>query len=84
MLTSSAAVPADAADDVSLPRDPITDAQVTANLEYVRNRIREEVVTAAYGTDVGGQLGILNDVVAQRAVEAMSQASEMAENARHR
>jgi len=61
---------------------PVTDAQVTANLEYVRNRIREEVVTAAYGTDVGGQLNILNDVVAQRAVEVMSQASEMAENAR--
>lgn len=61
---------------------PVSDAQVMANLEYVRNRIREEVVTAAYGTDVGGQLNILNDVVAQRALEVMSQASEMAENAR--
>ncbi|MBK6313838.1 MAG: S41 family peptidase [Blastocatellia bacterium] len=61
---------------------PVTDAQITANLEYVRNRIREEVITAAYGTDVGGQLSILNDVVAQRALEVMSQASEMAENAR--
>ncbi len=61
---------------------PVTDAQITANLEYVRSRIREEVVTAAYGTDVGGQLSILNDVVAQRALEVMSQASELAENAR--
>lgn len=61
---------------------PLSDAQILANVEYVRSRIREEVVTAAYGTDVGGHVNILNDVVAQRAVAAMSQARELAENAR--
>lgn len=61
---------------------PITDAQITANLDYVRNQIREEVVTAAYGTEAGNQILILNDPVSRRAIEALPQARQLAENAR--
>jgi carboxyl-terminal processing protease len=61
---------------------PVTPAQISANLEYVRSRIREEVITAAYGTEVGNQYFLQSDPVAQRAIEALPQARELAENAR--
>jgi carboxyl-terminal processing protease len=66
------------------PNEPysVTGAQVDAHLEYVRNRLHEEVVTAAYGAEAGNQIFILNDVLARRAVDALPQARQLAENAR--
>jgi carboxyl-terminal processing protease len=60
----------------------VTDAQVLANLDYVRNRLHEEVVTAAYGTEAGNQIFILNDQLTRRAVDALPQARQLADNAR--
>ena len=59
-----------------------TEAQITAHLEFVRGRIREELITAAYGADAGNQFFILNEVTTQRAVAALPQARQLAENRR--
>jgi len=66
------------------PNEPyfVTDAQAEANLDYVRNRLYEEVITAAYGAESGNQIFIRNDQLTQRAVEALPQARQLAENAR--
>jgi carboxyl-terminal processing protease len=66
------------------PHDPfvVTDAQISANIDYVRNRLHEEVVTAAYGAEAGNQIYILNDNLTLRALDALPQARELAENAR--
>jgi carboxyl-terminal processing protease len=66
------------------PREPyiVTDAQVSANLDYVRNRLHEEIVTAAYGAEAGNQVFILNDNLTLRAVDALPQARQLADNAR--
>ena len=37
------------------PEFSLTEAQLTPNLEYVRRRIRAEVITAAYGIEVADQ-----------------------------
>ena len=61
---------------------PLTDAQITANIDFIRARIREEVLTAAYGTEVGNQFFLLGDAVTQRAIDSLPAARELAENAR--
>lgn len=61
---------------------PLTEAQITAHLEFVRGRIREELITAAYGADAGNQFFILNEITTQRAVAALPQARQLAENRR--
>jgi carboxyl-terminal processing protease len=48
----------------------VTEAQFNENLDYIKRRIREEVVTAAYGTEVG-----------LRAVDELPNARQLAENA---
>ena len=69
---------------VAQKSDPfsVTDAQITANLDYVRNRIREELITATYGAEAGNQFYVLNDAATQRAIEALPQARQLAENRR--
>lgn len=61
---------------------PLTEAQISANIEFVRQRIREELITAAYGADAGNQFYILNDQATQRAVAELPQARQLAENRR--
>jgi carboxyl-terminal processing protease len=60
----------------------LTDAQFTENLTYIKRRIREEVVTAAYGTDVGNQVVLESDEQLLRAVDELPRARTLAENAR--
>jgi carboxyl-terminal processing protease len=60
----------------------LTTAQIDANIDYVRNRLREELVTAAYGAEAGNQIYIVSDPVTLRAVESFPQARQLAENAR--
>lgn len=55
---------------------------VDAHLDYARDRVREEVITAAYGTDAGNQFGVLNDRVARAALDALPKARQLAEAAR--
>jgi carboxyl-terminal processing protease len=61
---------------------PVSDAQITANLDYVRDRIREELITASYGAEAGNEFYVLNDAATQRAVESLPQARQLAENRR--
>jgi carboxyl-terminal processing protease len=60
----------------------LTDAQFTENLDYIKRRIREEVVTAAYGTDVGNQVVLESDEQLLKAVDELPRARTLAENAR--
>lgn len=61
---------------------PVSDAQIAANLDYVRNRIREELITAWYGAEAGNQFYLTNDETTQRAVDSLPQARQLAENRR--
>ncbi len=61
---------------------PLTDAQISANADYVRDRIREELITAAYGAEAGNQFFVVNDLTTQRAIDALPQARQLAENRR--
>ena len=61
---------------------PLTNAQIAANIDYVRNRIREELITAAYGAESGNQFFVQNDQTTQIAIASLHDAQTMAENAR--
>lgn len=63
-------------------RFPVSDAQITANVDYVRDRVREELITAWYGAEAGNQFFLVNDDATQRAVEALPQARQLADNRR--
>lgn len=59
----------------------VTEAQFNENLDYIKRRIREEVVTAAYGTEVGNQVLLEGDEQVLRAVDELPNARQLAENA---
>lgn len=61
------------------PDFKVTDAQINENLEYIKRRIREEVVTAAYGTEVGTQVLLEGDEQALRAISELPNARQLAE-----
>src|SRR6185369_12105592 len=61
---------------------PLTDAQISANLDYVRERMREELITASYGAEAGNQFFVLNDATTQRAIDVLPQARQLADNRR--
>jgi len=57
------------------------EAQINANLDYVRRRIRAEVITAAYGLEVADQFLLDGDEQALRAIEALPQAKHLSDMA---
>lgn len=59
----------------------VTETQFNENLDYIKRRIREEVVTAAYGTEVGNQVLLEGDEQVLRAVDELPNARQLAENA---
>ncbi|HND21880.1 MAG TPA: S41 family peptidase [Acidobacteriota bacterium] len=59
----------------------VTDSQVTENSKYLRNLIREQVVTAAYGTEAGMEVRLQVDTQTQKAIETIPQARELAQRA---
>lgn len=61
----------------------ITDAQYNENVEYIRRRIREEVVTAAYGAEAGNQVFLEGDDQTIKAIDELPHARELAENVRN-
>ncbi|MBI4853665.1 MAG: S41 family peptidase [Acidobacteria bacterium] len=61
------------------PDFKVTDAQLNENLDYVKRRIREEVVTAAYGTEVGTQVLLEGDEQTLRAINELPNAKQLAE-----
>ncbi|MBL8149733.1 MAG: hypothetical protein JNN15_07380, partial [Blastocatellia bacterium] len=60
-----------------------TDAQLTEHAEYIKRRIREEVVTAAYGSEVANQVFLEGDDQTLKAIEELPRARTLAESSRY-
>ncbi len=60
----------------------VTQKEIRAHLEYVRQKIREEVATARFGIDVATRVILQSDEQIQRALEAIPQARQLVENLR--
>jgi carboxyl-terminal processing protease len=58
-------------------------AELDAQKDYARHRIREEVVTARFGAEAGGRVALGHDEQLDRAVRSLPQAKELVENLRH-
>jgi carboxyl-terminal processing protease len=60
----------------------VNEDQLNQNIEYARRRIRAEVITAAYGVEVGERFLIESDNQALRAVEEIPKAQRITDQAR--
>lgn len=58
-------------------------AQLNSDLEFVKLRLREEIITDAYGADGGQRVLIESDPQALRAVELLPDARRLAESVRN-
>ncbi len=58
-------------------------AQVDADLDFVRLRLRQEMITAAFGADAGQRVLLENDPQALRAVGVLPDAKRLAESVRN-
>lgn len=58
-------------------------AQIDAELEYVKLRLRKEILSAAFGDDNGARVLIDSDPQVLRAIEALPEAKRLAESVRH-
>ncbi|HEX8852398.1 MAG TPA: hypothetical protein VF754_02870, partial [Pyrinomonadaceae bacterium] len=57
----------------------LTPAQIDAELDYVRLRLRDDLVTAAYGSDAGSRVLLDADPQMLRALDLLSEARNLAE-----
>jgi carboxyl-terminal processing protease len=60
----------------------LTPAQLDEELDFVKLRLREEIVTAAYSNDAGARILLDSDPQVLRALEALPDAKRLAESAR--
>ena len=60
----------------------LTVAQIDAELEFVKLRLRDQIITAGYGADMGARVLLDADPQVLRAVEALPDAKRLAESAR--
>ncbi|HEU4386237.1 MAG TPA: S41 family peptidase, partial [Blastocatellia bacterium] len=58
----------------------IPDAQLNANLDYVRQRLRTELMSAAFGPEAGQQAYLADDIQLKKAIEKLPEARTLAEN----
>jgi len=61
----------------------LTTAQLDEELDFVKLRLREEIVTAAYSNDAGARILLDSDPQVLRALEALPEAKRLAESARN-
>ena len=61
----------------------LTDAQIDADLDFVKLRLREEVITAAFGADQGQRVLLESDPQALRAIGVLPEAKRLAESVRN-
>jgi carboxyl-terminal processing protease len=61
----------------------LTAAQLDEEIEFVRLRLREEIVTAAFSNDAGARILLDSDPQVLRALEALPNAKRLAESARN-
>jgi carboxyl-terminal processing protease len=66
----------------SRPHFSVTDEQFNSHLEYIRNQMRREIVTAAYGPEAGDHIYLAEDVQFRKAIESLPEAQMLAEKAR--
>jgi carboxyl-terminal processing protease len=58
-------------------------AQIDGELDFVKLRLREQIITAAYSADDGARILLDSDPQVLRAVEALPDAKRLAESVRH-
>ncbi|HEV2764203.1 MAG TPA: hypothetical protein VGV38_14560, partial [Pyrinomonadaceae bacterium] len=58
----------------------LTQAQIDADIEYARTRLRDDLATAAYGTEAGTRTLLDTDPQLLRALDALPEARRLAEN----
>ena len=61
----------------------LTAAQIDAELDFVKLRLRDEIITAAYGPDDGARILLDGDPQVLRAVDALPDAKRLAESVRN-
>jgi carboxyl-terminal processing protease len=61
----------------------LTPAQLDEEMDFVKLRLREEIVTAAYSNDAGARVLLDSDPQVLRALEALPEAKRLAESARN-
>jgi carboxyl-terminal processing protease len=61
----------------------LTPANLDADLDYVKLRLREDLITAAYGGDAAGRFLLESDPQILRALELLPEAKTLAENISH-
>jgi carboxyl-terminal processing protease len=62
---------------------PSTDAEIQKDLSWIKDRIKREVFTSAFGMDEGYKVELEHDVQVQKAVEMIPEARALYQNARH-
>ena len=60
----------------------LTSAQVESELDYLKLRLREDLITAAYGGEAGARFLLESDPQLLRALELLPEAKTLAENVR--
>jgi carboxyl-terminal processing protease len=61
----------------------LTDAQVDGDLEFVKLRLRVDIITAAFGADDGQRVALESDPQALRAIGVLPEAKRLAESVRN-
>jgi hypothetical protein len=60
----------------------LTPSQLDEEIDFVKLRLREEIVTAAYSNDAGARVLLDSDPQVLRALEALPDAKRLAESVR--
>src|SRR5258708_13876156 len=58
-------------------------AQIDADLDFVKLRLRQEIITAAFGADAGQRVLLESDPQALRAIGVLPDAKRLAESVRN-
>jgi carboxyl-terminal processing protease len=64
------------------PENQLQPAQIDEELEFVKLRLRQEIITAAFSNDAGARVLLDSDVQVLRALDALPDAKRLADNAR--
>ena len=67
-------------------KDPLrrlSDAQIDSDVDFVKLRLRDEVITAAFGADEGQRVLLESDPQALRAISVLPEAKRLAESVRN-
>ncbi len=65
------------------PARRLSDAQIDNDVDFVKLRLRDEVVTAAFGADEGQRVLLESDPQALRAISVLPEAKRLAESVRN-